>query len=402
MRLSKFRVVILSSVLLTLTMLAAEGMQAQTFTILYSFNLADGSAPEAGLSMDRAGNLYGTASEGGSFQGECSDAGCGTVFELIHRNSSWVFSPLYTFTGSGGETPQARVVFGPDGALYGTTTFGGAQGFGTVFRLAPPAHVCPHVSCPWTETVLHSFTSGTDGMNPQLGDLTFDQAGNIYGTTLMGGSFGYGTVYELLPSNGGWTENVLYSFQGNQDGQNPVAGVIFDNGNIYGTTMRGGTDGSGTVYELSPSNGGWTESIIHSFTMASGAYQPWGGLILDSSGNLYGTTYLGASGGGTAYELRPSNGSWTFSILYGFTGAQGSFASLAMDGAGDLYGTLAAASIEVFRLTPSGGQWTLTGFTGNAGQGPFGSVVFDANGNLYTTASLGGTHGDGVVFEITP
>lgn len=103
MRLSKFRVIILSSVLLTLTMLAAEGMQAQTFTILYSFNLADGSAPEAGLSMDRAGNLYGTASEGGSFQGECSDAGCGTVFELIHRNSSWVFSPLYTFTGSGGK-----------------------------------------------------------------------------------------------------------------------------------------------------------------------------------------------------------------------------------------------------------------------------------------------------------
>jgi uncharacterized repeat protein (TIGR03803 family) len=370
----------------------APTAQAQTFTILHNFTGGtDGSEPLAGLSLDRAGNLYGTAAYGG----HClRGSDCGTVFKLQLKNSNWVFSTLYEFSGGpDGKNPSARVIVGPDGRLYGTTTYGGTSGNGTVFRLQPPATLCRTSACPWKETVLHSFAGGNDGANPAYGDLTFDQAGNIYGTAPYGGSHGCGVVYELSPSAGGWTESILYTSTC-ADGGSPFGGVIFDNaGNLYGT-ISGNGDASGDVYKLTRTESGWAESTLYSFPFPGGAY---GGLIFDSAGNLYGLSFFDP----TVYELSPSNGGWTYTELY-VVGGYGTVAPPTMDSAGNLYGTGAFSDPEVFRVTPSNGQWTLTGFNGSAGAGPYSNVIFDAGGNAYATASQGGTPGAGVVFEITP
>jgi len=385
------------AILFALTAIAA---QAQTFTVLHNFSGPDGASPEAGLTMDAAGNLYGTAAYGAN-QGCYST--CGTVFELKHEGSGWLLNPLYRFTGPDGANPAARVIIGPDSNLYGTTTYGGAANQGTVFKLSPPPSVCKAFLCPWTETVLHSFQGGSDGEQPQYGDLVFDRQGNIYGTTPVGGlpncSGGCGVVYELTPSNGGWTESILYRFQGGDDGAIPFAGLILDTaGNLYGTTVVGGADGEGTVYKLTPSESGWTESVIYTFPEFG---EPYGGLIFDQAGNLYGVTSQGTAP--FVYELTPAGDTWTFNQLYQFVNTYfGSLAKLAMDPAGNLYGTVADGNVEVFRLTLSDGQWTQTGFNGGAGEAPYGNVILDASGNLYTTASAGGTNNDGVVFEITP
>jgi uncharacterized repeat protein (TIGR03803 family) len=379
------------AVMFVLTCASAPAAQAQMFTILHNFTGgSDGSTPYAGLSMDRAGNLYGTAAYGGRRGGDCGENGnCGTVYTLKRKNSSWLFYTLYEFSGPDGQNPQARVILGPDGNLYGTTTNGGAAGSGTVFRLQPPASVCKAYLCPWTETVLHSFQGGSDGASPTYGDLTLDQAGNVYGTTPFGGSNGCGIVYELSASNG-WKETILYTFQCGSDGYQPYAGVIFDNaGNLYGATITGG-NGYGNVYKLTPSGSGWSESTIYNFAFPG---EPYGGLIFDSSGNLYGITALSPQ----VYELSPSNGGWTYSVLYSFNG-YGAVAPLTMDPAGNLYGTIVLGDVEVFRLTPSGGQWTLTGFNGSAGGEPYGNVILDSSGNLYSTAS----YDPSCVFEITP
>ena len=274
------------AIVLMLMVFAGPPAQAQVFTTLHTFTGGgDGAAPYAGLSMDRAGRLYGTASSGG--RPSCDY--CGTVFKMEHNGSSWLLVPLYEFSGPDGATPQARVIIGPNGNLYGTTTYGGSAGKGVVFRLQPPATACKTALCPWRETVLYSFAGGSDGAYPTFGDLTFDRQGNIYGTTPDGGSsscagVGCGVVYELSPSSGGWTEKILYAFQGGQDGEAPVAGVVFDNaGNMYGTTVAGGAYQGGAVYELTPSGSGWTESIIYSFTGQSDGYAPYGGLIFDGA-----------------------------------------------------------------------------------------------------------------------
>ncbi len=392
-------------VLLPFAIVIMPAAAAQTFTVLHNFTgEGDGAFPEAGLTMDRGGNLYGTAVYGGYTGGNCSPSGCGTVFELRHQGSGWILNSLYAFTGPDGNSPQARVIIGPDGNLYGTTTYGGTADQGTVFKLSPPPSVCKTALCPWRETVLYSFEGGNDGEQPQLGDLVLDQQGNIYGTTPFGGasncSEGCGVVYELTPSNGGWTESILYRFQGGNDGASPFAGLIFDSaGNLYGTGAYGGANAQGVVYKLSPSESGWTQSVIYAFPSFFG--EPYGGLIFDQAGNLYGVTSEGTAP--FVYELTPTGDAWTFNQLYQFINTYvGSLAKLAMDPAGNLYGTVADGNVEVFRLTLSNGQWTQTGFNGGAGAAPYGNVILDASGNVYTTASVGGTHGDGVVFEITP
>ena len=390
---------------LAFVVLAAFTSHAQTFTVLHSFDMSDGWEPSAGLSMDQRGNLYGTTSAGGPGNGCGQGGGCGTVFQMQRVGSGWVFHLLYTFEGPDGVGPLSRVIFGRDGALYGTTQYGGTQGYGVVFRLSPPPTVCRSVSCPWRETVLHSFGVGTDGARPCYGDLTFDHAGNIFGTTWAGGSFGFGTVYEVSQSTGGWTESVIYSFQGGNDGQGPCAGVTLDNaGNLYGTTIYGGGNGCapqpgcGTIYRLAPSASGWTESILYNLgDSESAGSEPVGGLVFDSLGNLYGIT----NNGGGVYELTPSGSGWSFSVIY-FFATLGAYDSLTMDSTGNLYGTLEYGNPEVFRLTQTGGQWMLTGFSGSAGEGPTGSVILDAEGNLYTTAGTGGANDYGVVFEVTP
>ena len=388
--------------------LATQPAQAQTFTVLHNFtNGQDGGEPWAGLSMDRDGNLYGTASTGGNTSGTCSyrnPHGCGTVFKLSRKGSGWVFTPIYTFSGPDGRNPQARVIIGPDGSLYGTTTYGGDFDEGTVFNLRPPAAACKSALCPWMETVLYSFQGFTDGVEPTFGDLVFDGVGNIYGTTPYGGQGDLGTVYELTPSNGGWTETVLYRFQGGDDGATPYAGIVFDHaGNLWGTTGLAGSYNNGTVYQLVPSDGGWTESVVYNFRGGSDGANPYDGLIVDQFDNFYGGTF-GANGTTVkVYELSPSNGGWTFNTLYSFDNTnQGIIGKLAMDAAGNLYGTVFSGVPEVFRLTPSNRSWTLTGAWSGIGEAPAGNVILDSSGNLYTTAANGGPSEVGLVFEITP
>lgn len=247
-----------------------------------------------------------------------------------------------------------------------------------------------------------------------LADLTFDSLGNIYGTTFHGGSAGNGVIYEVTPSGGAWTETVLYSPPNSDDGTLALGGIVFDNsGDINGVFALGGPYGYGVVYELSPSGSGWTEQTVHGFTDGSDGAQPMGGLIRDSTGNLYGETFGGGNGGGgTEYELTPTNGGWTLSTLYGFSGPYGGGPAEkpVMDSTGSLYGTTYMDGTygygAAFKLTRSNGGWTYTSFHdftgGSDGANPTCSLVFDANGNLYGTTRGGGANGYGVVFEITP
>ena len=345
----------------------------------------------------------------------------GTVFKLRHYGSSWVLTTLYTF-GEGnndGANPEARVSIAQDGSLYGTTLTGESE-VGSVFRLRPAAAAPKSALAAWSETVLYRFSlDGSDGQEPE-GDLLFDPSGNIYGTTFTGGIHSNGVIYELTPSDGGWTQSVVYAARNNGDGMEPRGGVVSDgSGNLYGVFGYGGPHNYGAVYELSPSGSGWTEQTVYGFTFGSDGGFPFGGLIMDSSGNLYGTTSSGGcGGGGTVFELTPGNGGWTFNTLYSFSGVgnySGPRDKLVMDAAGNLYGTTYSTGAyqagSVFELTPSNGGWTFTSlhdFDFLDGYDPVCSLVFDANGNLYGTTSLGGTGtgcnggGCGVVFEITP
>jgi uncharacterized repeat protein (TIGR03803 family) len=402
--------------LLLLTVLGAPVAHAQ-YNVIFNFAGASGGAfpyDVSGLTFDHRGRLYGTTFYGG--------AGFGLVFQLTSSGSGWTFTPLYSFqSGSDGAYPFAGVTFGPDGALYGSTYEGGGggcgNGCGTVYRLTPPATACKTAICPWNETVLYRFTGGTDGANPH-GGVTFDQAGNLYGTTVFGGS-GLGTVYQLTPAHGSWTESVLHNFGGGTDGTEPDGGVVFDNaGNLYSTATGGGQYGYGTFFQLTPSGSGWTENTLYNFSGGTDGGVPFAGPTIDSSGNLYGTTSQGGGApgyGGTVYELSSSGGNWAFTVLYTFTGIDNGglapYAGLVIDSTGSLYGTTGAGGPyqgdgTVYELTPAGGGWTFTslhGFTGgDNGLDPFGALALDADGNVYGTATYGGTHGYGVVFEITP
>jgi len=391
--------------------------QAQSFQLLHSFTGGEGGAePWAGVTLDRAGNIYGTTTNGGNEYGD--------VFKLSQVGSAWVLTPLHDFEGdTDGAGPYSTLRIGPDGGIYGTTEAGGITDdcCGTVFKLSPPATVCKTSVCPWVETILYRFQGGNDGSGA-YGGITFDQAGNIYGTTGEGGGTGCtgpgcGTVYKLTNSQGQWTESVLYRFGGNGDGANPLSTVIMDQaGNLYGTTSGGGSAGFGAVYELSPAGSGWSERILYSFQNGSDGRKPAGGLVMDAAGNLYGDTYYGGSGnGGTVYELVASGGDWTFNLLYSFTTHQnngGPWATLVIDSAGSLYGTTYAAGVgdgSVFKLTPSNGSWIetdLVDFEHTNGSVSYGSVALDPSGNIYGVAFNGGssrncTGGCGVVWEVT-
>ena len=249
--------------------------------------------------------------------------------------------------------------------------------------------------------------------------MIFDKAGNLYGTTYTGGMANRGVVFELTPSGSGWTETVLHSFTGSPDGAYPSSGMTFDPaGNLYGTTQSGGcSTGCGTVFELTPSLSGWTETVLYNFRGPNDGVVPYGGLVLDPAGNLYGTTpYGGAGGGGTVFELTPSNGGWVFGVLYSFVleGTGGPTDTLARSAAGNLYGTVFSGGNfngcsgygcgSVFELSPSGGGWIFTSLhefhDGKDGGNPYAGVILDPAGNLYGTTS-GLLGGDGSVFEIT-
>ena len=396
--------------LCALTLVTSVALHAQTFQVIHNFtNGSDGSAPYAGVTLDQAGNMYGTTSSGG-LPAELA----GTVYKVAKSGSNWVTTPLYDFGARlDGSGPLSRVVFGPDGALYGTTYDGGLHSSGSVFRLTPPPRPCQHIVCPWTKTILYSFTNGDDGARPYIGDLVFDAAGNIYGTTLGSDrcTIACGNVYKLTHTGDTWTENVLYTFS---NGSNPQSGVIFDHaGNLYGTTKDGGANFTGSVYKLSPSGSGWTKQDVYSFSFLGDVdgQRPYGGVTFDAHGNLYGTTTIrGPQGGGTAFKLTPSAGGWTFTLLHAFAGDYGPFDTPTLDAQGNVYGTSYRTGLgQVFKLTPSSGGWIfadLHDFTGPDGYYPIGSVALDAQGNLFGTTFYGGSgscfNGCGVVWEITP
>lgn len=397
-----------------LAVVTSQPAQAQTLTVLHNFTgFPEGKTPAAGLSMDQQGRLYGTTSEGGD--GACDfGAGCGVVYRLKRAGSGWVSEVLQTFTGPNGLIPLDRVVFGPDGALYGTAQDGGTFSRGVVFRLTPPPNLCHAITCPWRETLLHEF--GQDDVEGDFpaAEVLFDQAGNIYGTTQSGGGQGRGVVYKLTRSGSNWIYSVLYDFPASDDGSTPYAGLIFDQaGNLYGTTEYGGPMNWGTVYKLTPSGGAWQETILHDFNGNDGAV-PLAGVLFDQAGNLFGAT---ASGGdsnfvGSVFELVPAGGGWNLTTLHRFPvhngQVTGPWADLTIDSAGNIYGTTRNSGSgcgQVFKMTSQGGSWTFTTiheFQGSDGCEPQSKVLIDASGNLYGTTRRGGTHLSGVVWEITP
>ncbi len=405
-----------SAVILALAIAAMPAASAQTFTIVHDFTGGgDGGYPYTGLTIDRAGILYGTAVGGGTYNH-------GVVFKLTRIGSNWSLTPLYSFAGgSDGSGPQGRIAIAADGALYGTTSAGGSQmcvgfGCGTVFRLIPPITIPKTARTSWKEIVIHTFT-GLDGANPQ-GDLTFDDAGNIYGTTVDGGEFNWGTIYRLARSGGVWTHSILFSARNDADGAEPHGGVTFDkSGNLYGT-FQFSLGGNGTAFQLTPSGSDWIEHTIHHFDFnGDNGIEPIGGLIVDNLGDLFGTTLYGGSfpAGGVVFELTPSANGWNYSTIHSFTdGDGGPMDKLVMDAAGNLYGTTLSGGAygegTVFKLTPSGGGWIHTvlydfcpaGYPCPDGSEPMSALALDAQGNLYGTTSRGGANGYGVVFEITP
>ena len=372
--------------------------QGQTFSVVHNFTGgSDGGNPLAGFAIDATGNLYGTTNVGGA-----SDAG--TVFKITTKGNEIV---LHSFAGgTDGANPQSSLVMDAAGDLYGTTNGGGASGAGTVFKLTRYNK----------ETVLYSFAGGTDGANPEAA-LTMDAAGNLYGTTTAGGSSGNGTVFRLRKHNGKWHEKVLYSFGSGTDGAMPVAGITLDAaGSLYGTTSAGGSYGYGTVFQLKLSKSGWQENVLYNFQLQSDGGVPYAGVVFDKSGNLYGAATEGGNGGqnggGTVFELTHSKSSWTFTLLYSLSGwgISGTYRNLLLDASGNIWATThcdgANSAGTVYELTSSGGIWNYTSlyvFTGGSdGLFSFSNLVFDQQGNLYGTTNLGGANGYGVVFKIKP
>jgi uncharacterized repeat protein (TIGR03803 family) len=437
------QLLIVAVALAAITLGTSVRSQAQTESVIYSFpGGTAGSTPYAGVIFDAAGNLYSTAYLTGL-------KGYGAVFELKPvTGGGWQAKSLHAFTGTtDGANPTSNLIFDASGNLYGTANYGGdisatgcvPVGCGVVFELSPAANG-------WHETVLHTFFKNTnDGAGPN-NDLVMDASGNLYGTTGAGGVNQQGTAFKLSRvSGGGWHYAVIHAFAYGKDGSAPFGGMILDSaGNLYGTTTYGGNPnscvqknqgGCGTVYELSPtSGGGWHEKVLYTFNATDGA-TPVASLISDAAGNLYGTTGTGGKltncynggglyGCGVVFELSPtSGGRWQETVLYAFTGgADGAYpdARLILDASGNLYGTATTGGNlngcdaqytsgcgVVFKLSPnSGGGWqetVLHAFTNNPdGALPGGSLIFDVLGNLYGTTSTGGPHGNGTVFEITP
>jgi len=339
-----------------------------------------------------------------------------SVAILMLASNSLAETVLHRFRSGGddGLAPYGRLISDAEGNLYGTTTFGGTSGTGTVFELTKS-----QAPAGWTETILHNFAGGNDASQPWAG-LIFDSAGNLYGTTFLGGTSNAGTVYELTPGQGGvWTETLLYSFAGGTDGSGPQSDLIFDgSGNLYGTTTGGGSPGNGIVFELTSGQGGvWTETVLHRF-VASEATSPRAAVIFGTHGELYGTLANdGASGAGGVFRLDPpatKGGAWRERTLYIFTGGADGLGPLCrlVLYKGSLYGTTveggASGGGVMFQLTPPAsheGAWTETvlhSFTcGSDGCLGWAGLIMNRNGTFYGTTQYGGLPSNGgTVFQL--
>lgn len=356
------RTIFSATLVLALAMTLVEGLHAQTFTVLHNFGApGDGDIPYAGLIVDSVENLFGTTAYGGN---SSCQYGCGVVFELKpNPDGSWSETLIHSFDGTDGARPTATVVFDNRGNLYGTTTSGADPlTYGTVFKLTP-------IQGEWLWSQIWGFTTlrEQDGGVPVAG-VTLDNLNRLYVANLSGGTPYLGGVVLSFsqPSALGWHEQILHSFGGGVDGTQPFGTLIFDrNGNLYGTTYSGGSSDDGTVFKLTPNgSGSWTETILYSFTGppsgGSDGANPEAGLVFDAAGNLYGTTQFGGpTGTGTVFKLTPSvDGTWNESLLYAFNGADGAHPA----------------------CVPS----------------------FDRAGNLYGTTDMGGAYDYGTVFKLTP
>jgi uncharacterized repeat protein (TIGR03803 family) len=408
------------AVLACMVVPASAGSSSQT---LYEFNpgTGDGYQPVAGLIADSKGNLYGTTLLGGS---ACGSEGCGTVYELVSGNggTTWSESILYNFQGvPDGAYPQGSLVFDAKGNLYGTTSGGGSSRAGTVFELSPPTGNGKS----WTETVLYNFTTANDGYFPV--SLVIDSSGNLYGAE-PGYPNAFGNVFELSPNGSSWSLNVLYSFQGGakHDGTWPVGSVVLSPwGDIYGVTTAGGTgagcdaDGCGTIFQLAPQkNGPWKEKVTYAFTGESDGGVPVGIALNKSTRVWYGATAQGgATNNGTVFQMSPVTGGWSESVVYSFGGADELSlpqTNVTIDGKGNVYGTTYQSFNGdgiggVFKLTPpqsQGENWTEATqyeFSGGSGGGigPTALVLNNAQSAVIGATEYGGlSSSGGMVFKL--
>jgi uncharacterized repeat protein (TIGR03803 family) len=418
---------------IALVLFLAINAGATQYKVIYTFqNISDAYIPEAQLIADSSGNLYGVSQFGGTH-------GLGTVFELSPTGDTWTESILYSFTGGAdGEEPIARLALDSQGNLYGTAEAGGDasctsfHGYcGTLFEISPQA------GGTWTETTLVQFT-GSNGLQPIAG-LTFDAAGNLYGTTRFGGANGGGEVFELSPNgSGGWTQTIVHSFSANAQGYEPNSDLVFDSdGNLFGTTAYGGlladclvNVGCGTVFRLSPQSGGtWTETTLDAFNGKDGQLPTQ--VTFDPSGNLIGVTPYGGVGTcpalivpgcGELFEIKASGGA---KIIHQFQAEPVATPNnVVIDSSGNIYGTSFAGGFNTCGINqpcgtiyeaspqPNGGYAfsLLYKFPGKSANGfwPYAALTIDSKGNIYGTTANGGNlncgigGGCGVVFQIIP
>ncbi len=380
------------------------GPASSTEKVLYNFTGSnDGGNAATGLVFDHQGNLYGSTVIGGLYT-------CGTVFKLAPASSGpWLESVLYNFDcNATGKSPHGGVTFDRSGNLEGTTVAGGTGGYctgdgcGVVYQIAGSS-----------ETVRYNFTGAGDGFGPG-GAVVFDRRGDAFGTTPDGGAFYQGVIYEISRAG---KQRVLHAFTGGKDGGvGSLGSLLLDkSGKIYGVTELGGAQSSGTVYELSQAGKNkWHLRTLYAFKGTPDAAFPYGGLIADKSGNLYGTTYYGgAHGVGSVFELvRKKNGKYRERVLYSFQGgSDGSYttSTLIFGASGDLYGTTSSGGGScdcgtIFKVDPtSGAEQVLHNFgSGTDGAYPYYGLTADQSGNFYGTTVAGGNFGQGVVFEFTP
>lgn len=418
------------AVLVSCLLLVSVVQAAPHASTLYNFKgTIDGQFPiwYGRLAVDGKGNLYGTTVGGGDPL--CFNI-CGTVFLLSRdQQGNWEKLTLYNFVGGtmDGAQPNAGLVFDSRGNLYGTTVQGGAQNCGTVFQLSPNQHGS------WDEAVLHTF-SGSDGCYP-VASVIVDPAGSLYGTTTEGGANSFGVVFELSNNSGVWTETVLHSFGGDIiDGQKPYSNLAVDkNGNLFGTTPDGGTYNFGTVFEMKHnSDGSWSESAIYSFPGAGKGEYPFSGVTIDEAGHLYGTTSYGGTGTGCSpgscgevYRLTHAHNRWTENVLYSFKGGNdGNFpvAGVAIVG-GKIYGTTPfggrgacllngiSGCGTIYSLEYSNGVWTETvlELNGRNGASPQAGLTVSKQGTIFGTTFYGGAGscngnlpGCGTIFQLLP